>query len=172
MRWTATFLLISSLLLAGCGGWSTSRANPANWFGSRSAPAPEATDDSVNPLLPETPDTIFAARRARRSVYQGTLVDQVTALALEPTAGGAILRVTGQSLRQDAHDVRLTSDTDGTPVAGVLSYRLRAIQPDDAPQGPPESRTFQAALPVSRQTLAGVDTIEVIGARSSRSLRP
>lgn len=146
--------------------------NPGNWFGSsQSRQVSDTQDGDANPLLPEAEDSIFAAQRERQDAYQGTLVDQVTALEIEQTASGAIIRAKGQSLQQNAHDVRLTSDTDGKPVAGVLSYRLRAVQPQDAPQGPAHARRFQAAVPVSKQILANVNAVQVIGARNIMTVR-
>ncbi|MBC7181541.1 MAG: hypothetical protein H5U14_15845, partial [Roseovarius sp.] len=84
--------LVAMSVLAGCGGYRQSRANPRNWFG-RSTPrrrATEATPASTNPLIPEREETIF--RRRRDKVYEGTPVDQVTRMVIERTSDGGIIR--------------------------------------------------------------------------------
>lgn len=164
MRTFLIFAVISSLLLGGCSGWRESRVNPANWFGnSRSVPAQPATAQERNPLIP---DQTGLFGRNRDEVYLGTLVDQVTDVVVEPTAGGAIVRVTGLTARQGAFDVRLTSETDDKPVEGVLTYSLKAVQPQNTPQGPQVARTLNAAKFVSSNTLAEVGTIRIVGARN------
>lgn len=170
MRILPGIALIVSLALAGCGGWRDSRANPANWFGkSRSEPAPAQGEGAANPLIPE--QTTLLSRRKKEPVYEGTLVDKVTGLEVEPSGGGAIVRVTGLTLRQGAHDVRLTSDTEGEPVDGNLTFRLRAVQPQDAPGGPESTRTVQVGRFVSGDVLARTRTIQIVGARNIRSTR-
>ena len=99
-------------------------------------------------------------------------MDQITALAVERTSDGAIIRVTGQTLRQDAFDVRLVPEQPvDAPVNGVLSYELRAVQPSDAPQGPARTRQVQAGVFVSNQTLERVTGVRVRGLRNERLSR-
>jgi len=169
MRTLLTLTVISSLLLSGCSGWRDSRANPANWFGnSRSSPVEETAPGNTNPLIPERTSIL---RRNREEVYAGTPVDQVTSLTIERKPGGAIVRASGLSARQGAHDVRLTSETDGDPVDGVLTFTLEAIQPADTPRGSRVSRSFNAARFVSRAVLERVDTIRVVGGRNVQTTR-
>ncbi|WP_297771586.1 hypothetical protein [uncultured Roseovarius sp.] len=159
-------------VLAGCGGgFRQSRANPRNWFGrSRSRRrVPQTPADNSNPLIPEREDSIF--RRNREKVYEGTLVDQVVETVVERTNDGGIIRVSGQTLRQGAYDVRLVSDTGGEPVNGTLEYKLMAIQPVDEPQGAARARTVQAAVFVSSQTLDRADVVRVVGARNAQVSR-
>ena len=71
-----------------------------------------------------------------------------------------------QHLRQGAYDVRLTSETEGEPVNGVLELTLAALQPDDTPQGPERSRTVTTGRALSATDLEAITTIRVIGARN------
>ncbi|WP_417727236.1 hypothetical protein [Roseovarius sp.] len=166
------FLSLAAVsVLAGCGGYRQSRANPRNWFGrsrSRRRTA-EPKPENTNPLIPEREDTIF--RRNREKVYEGTPVDQVTRVVVERTSDGGIIRVDGLSLRQGAFDVRLISDTESEPVNGVLEYKLMAVQTENQPQGSERARTVMAAVFVSSQKLARTDVIRVIGARNEQVTR-
>lgn len=163
--------MAGALALAGCGG---SRLNPRNWFGrsrERRRTQVEGPAEPANPLIPEREDTIFRRRR-EKEVYQGTLVDQVTGLEMKPTTDGAILRVEGLPLRQGAYDVRLVPDTpDAEPVDGVLGYELRAIQPDNTPQGSERSRRVVAGAAISKQTVERASEIRVRGARNEQISR-
>ncbi|MDT8326175.1 MAG: hypothetical protein RQ750_02145 [Roseovarius sp.] len=169
MRILLALTMVSSMLLAGCGGLRDSRANPANWFGkSQSRPVAATPSETVNPLIPEKEESIF--RRNKAEVYLGTPIDQIAEMKIERTSDGAIIRVIGRSLRQGAFDVRLVPDTkDGRPVNGVLSYRLLALQPGNQPQGSERARTVQAAVFVSTQTLEQARTITVSGARNTQT---
>ena len=163
MRKSLAGLLILSMTLSACGGWRDSRVNPMNWFGqSRSEPVNPQATGAANPLLPQQ-ESIFSRQPED---YVGTAVDQVTALSIEPSGGGAIVKVTGLTLRQGAYDVRLTSETDGEPVNGVLEFDLRAIQPGNTPQGPEATRRVTAGLFISDQVLANTREIRVTGARN------
>jgi len=165
--------MAGALALTGCGGFRESRVNPRNWFGrsrSRSRAAPAPATENTNPLIPEREDSIF--RRNRKVVYEGTLVDQITAMEIERTSDGAIIRVTGLPLRQGAYDVRLVPENDDkAPVNGVLGLELRAIQSDTMPQGPDRARRVQAAVFVSRQNIERAEEIRVRGARNERVSR-
>jgi hypothetical protein len=163
--------MAGAFVLAGCGG---SRLNPRNWFGrsrERRRAAAEAPAEPTNPLIPERENTIFSRRR-EPEVYEGTLVDQVTMLEVKPTTDGAIVRVEGLPLRQGVYDVRLVPDTpEGEPVNGVLGYELRAIQPDNTPQGPERSLRVIAAVAISKQTVERTSEIRVRGARNEQISR-
>ncbi|WP_113912577.1 hypothetical protein [Roseovarius dicentrarchi] len=170
MRGLVTFLTISSLTLAGCSGFGSSRANPANWFGPsnaapRSAPVQDA---SVNPLIPEQTNTIFRRKRGP-AAYLGTPIYAVQNVVVEPSAGGAIVTATGVSLRQGAFDVRLWPENEGEPVDGVLTYTLRAIQRVDTPQGPEQTRRVSAGQFVSSQTLDRVRGVRVLSQTTTAS---
>ncbi|WP_454276685.1 hypothetical protein [Roseovarius sp. MBR-154] len=163
--------MVGAFVLAGCGG---SRLNPRNWFGRSSElrrTQVEGPTEASNPLIPEREDTIFSRRR-EKEVYEGTLVDQVTALELKPTTDGAILRVEGLPLRQGAYDVRLVPDNpDAEPVEGVLGFELRAIQSDNTPQGSERSRRVMAGVAISKQTVERTSEVRVRGARNEQISR-
>lgn len=168
MRKSIAVLVILSMALSACG-WRDSRINPVNWFGnSRSAPVPAQDPGQTNPLIPDRSSSIFK-RRNQEAPYLGSPVDQITALSVEPSGGGAIIRVTGRTLRQGAYDVRLVAANDGTPVDGLLTLELRAMQPDDTPQGPEATRRVHAGRFVSDQDLSRISAIRVVGLRSSQT---
>lgn len=166
--------MAGAFTLAGCGGFRESRINPRNWFGrstSRPRDATATAPESGNPLIPDREDSIFR-RRNRESVYQGTPVDQITALAVERTSEGAIIRATGQTERQGAFDIRLVPEQPmDAPVSGVLSFAMQAIQPSDTPQGAARARQVQAGVFVSNQTLEQVTQVRVRGLRNERVSR-
>ncbi len=96
MQKPLTVLLVASLLLAGCGGWSESRLNPGNWFG-KSRPAPVAAAEEVNPLIPKSSKGIFS-RPEREDVT--VPIAEVTELRVDPTTTGAIIYAEGVAARQ------------------------------------------------------------------------
>lgn len=166
--------MAGALALTGCGGFRDSRINPRNWFGRSTArrrdPA-AASAEGTNPLIPERENSIFR-RRNREEVYEGTPVDQIIALDVERTGDGAIIHVTGQTMRQGAFDVRMIpGQAKNEPVNGVLSYELRAVQPSDTPQGPPRTRQVHAAVFVSTQDVERATEIRVRGQRNERVSR-
>ena len=168
MRTFLTLLVISTLVLSSCSRWRDSRVNPSNWFGnSRSTPV-AATVENPNPLIPAR-TSIF--KRDKREVYEGTLVREVTDLAIEPTSTGGIVRVTGLSTLQGAHDVRLTSEEDDEPVDGVLTFSLRAVQPNDQGLGTRAGRTVRVGRYVSSQVLARTTSIRIVAETNVRSVR-
>ncbi len=169
MRKTVAGLVVLSLTLAGCSGWRDSRVNPGNWFGNSRAEARTQSDVAAqtNPLIPE--QTSIFQRGKKEEVYLGTPVDQIVDFSIERTSSGAIVKATGQTLRQGAYDVRLTSDTEGDPVDGVLTLEMRALQPENTPQGPEQVRHVTAGYFVSNQDLAQVRTIRVLGDRNARA---
>ncbi len=166
--------MAGAFTLVGCGGFRDSRINPRNWFGRSTAGPREATATSAeggNPLIPDREDSIFR-RSNREDVYQGTPVDQITALAVERTGDGAIIRATARTERQGAFDIRLVPEQPmDAPVSGVLSFEMQAIQPSDTPQGPARSRQVQAGVFVSNQTLEQVTQVRVRGLRNERVSR-
>lgn len=175
MRIFLSLLVVSSLALAGCSGWRDSRANPSNWFGSsepRRVVKADSTEE-VNPLIPER--TGIFDKSPEDESYEGTPVDQVTALSIERTPGGAIVRATGLPLRQQAFDARLVTEGDEgdepKPVDGVLTFELSAVQSRTAPQGSERTRRLHVARFVSDQTLAQTRAIRVVGARNERVSR-
>lgn len=169
MRILLTLLVISTLTLSACGGWRDSGVNPSNWFGkSRSQPAPQASAANPNPLIPER-TSVF--RKDKRETYEGTLLDEVTSLTIERTSTGAIIRVTGKSRMQGAYDIRLTSQTEGKPVDGVLTFSLKALQPQDQGLGSNAGRTVRVGRYISSEVLLQTKSIRVVAERNVRSTR-
>ena len=172
MRSLVTVLMISSLTLAGCSGFRDSRVNPANWFGKsqtvqRAAPVPGET---TNPLIPEKRSSIFQ-RKSDAESYAGTPIYAVEGVVIEQSAGGAIIKATGLSLRQGAFDVRLWPENGGKPANGALTYTMRAIQRADTPQGPVQTRRVEAGQFISTQTLEQVSEIRILGLTNSATSR-
>ncbi|MFK7940328.1 MAG: hypothetical protein AB8B82_13185 [Roseovarius sp.] len=169
MRRIAILLVVSSMVLSACGGWRDSRVNPSNWFGqSRSAPAPVATAENQNPLIPEQTG-IF--RQDKRENYEGTLLREVTDVVIERTNSGGIIRVTGKSTFQGAHDVRLTSETDGEPEDGVLTLSLKAVQPTDQGVGSTSGRTVRVGRFVSNEVLLRTQSVRIVADGNVRTTR-
>lgn len=172
MRRVVIIAAISSLTLAGCSGFRDSRANPSNWFGGgRSAPQPAPAEASVNPLIPEENRNSIFQRASDEERYQGTPIYAVEQVIIERSSGGAIIKATGMSLRQGAFDVRLIPENEGTPVDGVLTYTLRAVQRADTPQGPEQARRVHAGSFVSNQTLDETREIRVLAQTNSAASR-
>ncbi len=166
MRKILAVLVISSVALSGCGRMRDSKANPANWFGKKNRhPVATAPGEpvEVNPLIPQK-TSIF--RKDKRENYIGTPVANIVSMSIEKLPAGAIIHVIGVSQQQGAYDVRLISDSKGDPVDGVLTFKLKAIQPLDQPQGPQQARTIHAALFVSNNDLENASVIQIIGERN------
>jgi len=143
--------LVSLGLLAGC----QSRLNPFTWFG----PSEERVV-----LIPAGG---FAASVDRRA-----LVDQVTALAVEPVVGGAVVRATGLPPVQGYWDGDLVPPTDFAAENGILTLDFRISPPAVATAVSTEaSREVVTGLFISRQKLEGVREIRVVGARNLRTVR-
>ena len=146
--------LAMSMTLSGCG-FGESRLNPFNWFRSD----PEA----------ETMEPVFLQERRDSR----PLVAQVTALSIERTPGGAIIRATGLPPQQGWYDAELVNeDRDGQPINGELIYSFRA-RPPLAPTrvSTQQSRELTVAVFVSNTTLATTRSIRVTGALNSRAAR-
>ena len=178
MRKTMILTLVAATGLTGCSGFRDSVVNPGTWFsGERAAErraareAGIAANATTNPLIPEQRASIFR-RNPGDEVYEGTAIYAVSSVSVEPAWGGSIIKATGVALRQGAYDVRLTPQNDGNPVDGVLTYRLEAVQPTDRRQGPEQSRRVSAADFLSTQTLAGVQSVRVIGETNAQTTRP
>ena len=168
MRIILTTALVSALALPGCGGSSGGSAyNPLNWFGKsrNETVAPEAT----NALIPQK-----SAFRRERAAPEGVAVAQILALAIEPAAGGAILRVTGLAPTLGAYDVRLVPEFD-LEIDGplqTLQYSLKTeYSTRSRPAAPQRSRELTAAVFLSDEDLEGVREIRDSGAENARSVR-
>ena len=113
-----------------------------------------------------------------RAVDTRARVAEVTALAMEPTPGGAILRVTGLADSPGWWDIALRRDTGDDAAPSEQRFDLRGRPPVDetgarlpANGGPPALRQIDAAIFLSDRDLAGVRSITVTGESGSRTLR-
>ncbi|MEL6210909.1 MAG: hypothetical protein AAFR44_12170 [Pseudomonadota bacterium] len=148
-------------VVAGCG-FSESRFNPFNWFGSSTV-----EDPTLAPVggFPED------------AADQRPLVAQVTEMRVDRVPGGAIVHATGLPPVQgfwSADLVAEITDAEGRPVPenGTLALQFRVLPPVQATRsGPALSRELTAALFLSDQTLARVGTITVRGQTNQRSSR-
>lgn len=144
--------LVSAVFLTGCSAVSESRLNPFNWFGE--AENTEATAAPVEENRDPRP-----------------LITDVTALTIEPTPTGAIIRATGVPPSQGWHSAELVAIED-RPVGGVLQYRFHAVGPDmQTPVSTVQSRELRVAVALTQAELAQIRVIQVIGARNIRSVR-
>lgn len=152
---SSTLLALALVLALGaCSAISGSRLNPFNWFGGSRA----QTNQTVQQLAPnERADGRF-------------LVDQVIALRINRTPGGAIVEAVGLPPTQGYWSAELVALNDGRAADGVLSYEFRVARPTSPQaQGIQQSREITVAAAVSNLRLNGVRQIRVIGARNSRS---
>ncbi len=152
MRKPLLAALIATMTLTGCATVRDSRLNPFNWFGSSTA--------EVEPLV-----------EARAAVVdRRPLVREVTALTVERTPGGAVIRATGLPPTQGYYAAELTQADESPP--GTLSYLFRALPPREATRsGTAPSREIVVAIFVTDQQLAGISTIRVLGQENSRASR-
>ena len=167
MKPALTVVLIASLSLSACGRVADSRVNPFNWFGSSEEVEQEVAE--INPLIPQKRQSILSAPEIE---YAGTPVAQVRTLRVEKVAGGAVIRVSGVTATQGSFDVRLVPENEEhTPVKGVLTYNLLAIQPPGFRVGSEGSREVSAGVFRTTQELEGVRTIRVISATKTLQSR-
>jgi hypothetical protein len=144
--------LVSLLTVSGCTRVSDSRLNPFNWFGG------ETTEDTVAPAPVEPTDP-----RPR--------VQQITALVIERTPTGAIVRATGVPATQGWHGAALVPASE-TPRNGEMVYVFRAFPPDTRqPVSTVRSREITAARSLSVQELANIRSVRVEAAVNARTAR-
>lgn len=105
-------------------------------------------------------------------------VAEVTALAMEPTPGGAILRVKAMADSPGWWDIGLRRAQGGDDDPAERRFDLRGRPPVDATGarlpatgGPAALREIDAAVFLSNRDLDGVRRITVTGDRGSRTLR-
>lgn len=148
---TVGAFFLAVVLVSGCATVRDSRLNPFNWFGS--------SEETLDPI---------AVENERRP-----LVSEITALVIERTPGGAIVRATALPPTQGWFAPELVALTPfGEPVEGVLSYSFRAVPPETPVRASrPQSRELSAAVFISNAVLDRVRVIQVTGARNSRVAR-
>ncbi|MFT7595670.1 MAG: hypothetical protein ACI8R4_003000 [Paracoccaceae bacterium] len=170
MRKSLILILMAGLLVAGCGGWGDSRANPRNWFGKSSPAATTLTNTGeTNALIPKKSSVNKRPDAEDRSEAIGT----ITELRVEPTPIGAIIYVSGVASRQGAFDTELRLDPIGEGAdTSVLSYTFYVVYPDyQTAVSTERSRTVIDALSLTHQELQGVRLIRVSGAQNALETR-
>lgn len=135
--------LIVTTALVGC-----SRLNPGTWLNS-GADSPR-------------PEGVAAAEPTEET---RVLVDRVSAVAVDRTAGGAIIRATGITPTQGFYQPGLVA----LPVQdGTLTLEFRVAAPEGQPPvGPEHMREIIAAAAVSADTMRQVSRIVVRGASNA-----
>jgi hypothetical protein len=150
--------LALALALPGCAQIAQSRFNPLNWFGPATATPADPAD--LRPLVPAGRATPLDSR---------TLIGTVTALTIDATADGAIVRATGLAPTRGFYNAELVL-TDST--GGALTYEFRVSAPSGPrTTGPAQGRTITVARMLSRAELASISAIRVLGATNAQDLR-
>ncbi|MCB1398078.1 MAG: hypothetical protein H6899_11255 [Rhodobacter sp.] len=153
MRTPLITLLVVCTALSGCGSMRESRFNPRNWFGHSREEAP-----TLGPT--------------QTTIDNRALVTQVTALTIERTSSGAILRAEGLTPTAGWWDAELVPENYGRPQAGVLTLRFVAAAPREAsPDTGPASRTLVVAYALTQAQLDTTADVVVTGAENSRRIR-
>ncbi len=145
--------LALTMLLSACGTIRDSRFNPLNWFGgTRSAPATLGPSELV--------------------VDNRPLVAQVTALAIERTSTGAIVRAEGLTPTQGWWDGELVPQTSLRPIDGVVVYHFRIASPGRTTRvSTPQSRSVTVATTLSQAELDAIREVVVVGAGNQLTAR-
>lgn len=150
--------------LTGCARLSESRLNPLNWFGpSTSSPASAPVDASgeLRPLIPDNRRVIQVDGR--------DLIASVTALSIDRSPSGAIVRATGLAPTQGYFNAELV------PIAqegGVLTLAFRAQAPAGFEAvGAPATREITAAYVIDAGALPGIRTVRVEASANARTAR-
>jgi len=154
MKAPLTLLLVATLAVSACGGLRESRLNPRNWFGS-------STEDARPELGPSS------------DVIDGRpLVPAVTAMTIESTSSGAIVRAEAVMPSAGWWDAQLLPENYGRPVGGVLTFRFVAAAPVTPAPGPTEAtRTITAVVALTQAQLDTASEIVVVGETNSRRSR-
>lgn len=157
-RLTAS-LLVSVLLLSGCGGFGDSSLNPFGWFGGGGKEQPVS-------LIPED-GTVVANLPAG--------IPQIMSARWEPLNEGRLLVATGTAPTKGYHDARLVpirpqpGDRLSPDPDGVLRLRFAASPPAPDSQAArlpanPAVDSITVALAISSVELARISRIEISGA--------
>lgn len=158
-------LLISALLLSGCGGIGSGDSgwNPFGWFGGGGSSTTETLD----------PEAGYSATADARPG-----IPQIASAKWEPLNEGRLLVVTGLTPTKGYHNAELITarpqpgDRLAPDADGVLRLRFVALPPppdSNAARQPanPATDSITVALAISNVQLAGVTRIEITGASNS-----
>ena len=156
MRINLLAALALTIAVGACGSVRESRLNPLNWFGGSQAQ--------------ET--TVVRGTGVVRPADPRPLVDQVIAMRVEQTPGGAIVRATGLPPTQGFWDAELVPFEGEGVDEGVLVFDFRLIPPPyRARVGTQPSREVIVATTLTNNELDGIARIVVRGARTERVAR-
>ncbi|MDG2452607.1 MAG: hypothetical protein P8M63_07195 [Paracoccaceae bacterium] len=157
---TLSLTLCLGLTVAGCARVADSRFNPLNWFGQSSEEQTVAPQD-LRPLVP--------TNRVERVGDARALVAQITALSVERTPSGALIRAKGIAATQGGFNAQLvpTGIENGT---ATFAFRVEVPAGFQA-LGSTSSREITVARAISTQELAGIRQIRVQAAQNSRVTR-
>lgn len=151
MKTPMLVLLCLTLSLAACGGMRDSRLNPRNWF--------DSSREEARPDLGQTSDVID----------NRPLVPQVSAMTIERTSSGAIIRAEAVMPVAGYWDAELVAENFGRPQNGVLTLRFVAAAPRQPVAGVNEAaRTLTAVYTLSQSQLDTTAEIVVTGETNSR----
>lgn len=151
--------LTSTLALTGCARLASSPLNPLTWFGA-SLPPIEALTPNV-----EVPATLVPEGATSAPIELRVPVEQITALRSDRTPDGIIVTATGLAATTGAYNAGLVA-TGRT--GNTLTLEMRAELPPQALAG---TQLLTAAIALSNQEVAGIQTIVVRGRQGSLSTR-
>lgn len=151
MKTPVLVLLCLTLALSACGTVRESRFNPRNWF--------DSSREEARPDLGDISDVID----------NRPLVPQVSALTIERTSSGAIIRAEAVMPAAGYWDPELLAENFGRPQNGVLTLRFVAAAPRQASAATSEAaRTLTAVYTLSQAQLDTTAEIVVTGESNSR----
>lgn len=159
MRVTLPLLLAATLTLTGCARVSESRINPLNWFGNAQPSAMTPTNER-RPLTPAGGKT--------RIVDSRGAIQSITAVTLERTTEGAIVRATGLASTLGQFNAELVETSKENGVL-TLIFRIETATANTAPASA-YARQVTAAYAMSFNDLQDVRTIQVQSATNARSV--
>ncbi|RRH75168.1 hypothetical protein [Falsigemmobacter faecalis] len=155
MRSGMVMAMAAVMVVAGCATVRDSRVNPFNWFGSARATAGAPASEGA--ALTSRPDG-------------RVLVAQVSALHLERSSGGAILRAVGLPATQGWYQAGLTLSPESTDETLVYDFVLTApVAVNRAGSAP--SREIQVATFFSDMALERIRSVTVRGATNGLTTR-
>lgn len=151
--------LVLALTVTGCARLAESRLNPLNWFGRSTAVA--TAPQELRPLVP--------AQALAEVTDSRPLIGQITALSIDRTLDGAIIRATGLATTQGYYNAQLVlAGAD----SGIVTYEFRVAAPTGFEAiGNSASRVITVATTLSVAELARVSVVRVLSATNAREAR-
>jgi hypothetical protein len=146
------------LTLSGCARIADSRLKPFNWFG-QSQDAPVTETGEIRPLVP--------AGRTVNIVDARPMLQSVTALSVDRSPTGAIVRATGVAPTQGFFNAELVN----AGISGaVLTLEFRAQAPlGFEAEGSAASRQINTAFAIDAEDLSTIRRVRVQAATNART---